>query len=196
MKKLILLFLLFVAGCAGVEKLPQKQMLSITSVIEVPGMAKERIFNKTGEWVAKYLQFANADVTSGIILARGEVCYPSRDKNRAQHTIVFTMKNIIRDNRNEVTFMDIMLKSPGQYISEAFTVQEYKDYENIPVVSERDIEATRNALRYIVDNLADYLKGTARPLTEFPACGAIITSPEGTTDYLKHHPELKAMPVE
>ena len=182
MKKLFLLFLLFVAGCAGVGKLPQKQMLSITSVIDVPGMAKERIFNRTGEWVAKYLQPANVDVKAGIILARGEVCYPSRDKNRAQHTIVFTIKTIIRDNRNEVTFKDIMLKLPRQYISEAYTVQEYKDFENIPVVSERDIEATKNALRYIVDNLADYLKGTAGPLTGCPAYGAIITSLDGTAD--------------
>lgn len=182
MKKLFLLFLLFVAGCAGVEKLPQKQMLSITSVIDVPGMAKERIFNKTGEWVAKYLQPANANAKSGIILARGEVCYPSRDNIRAQHMIVFAMINIIRDDRTEVTFTDMMLKSPRQYISEAYTVQEYKDFENIPVVSERDIEATKNALRYIVDNLADYLKGTAWPLTGCPACGAIITSLDETAD--------------
>src|SRR6266508_4191854 len=110
MKKLCLLFVLFVAGCAGVEKLPQKQMLSITSVIDVPGMAKERLYDKTGEWVAKYLQSINADVKAGIILASGEVCYPSRNKNRVQKTIVFTMKIFILDNREEVTFTDIMLK--------------------------------------------------------------------------------------
>ena len=172
MKKLFLVILLFVASCAGVGKLPQEPMLSIKSVIDVPGMAKERIFNKTGEWVAKYMQPVNIDVKSGIILATGEVCYPSRDKKRAHHTIVFTMRNFIRDNRTEVTFADIMLKVPGQYISEAYTVQEYKDDRNIPVVSESDIKATRNTLQYVVDNLADYLKGTAGPLTGYPACGA------------------------
>jgi len=171
MKKLFLLFLLIVASCAGVGKLPQKPVLAIMNVINVPGMAKERIFNKSVEWAATYLQTENVDAKSGVILAKGEVCYPSRNKDRGQHTIVFTMKNIIRDNRNEVTFTDLMLKVPAQYISEAYTVQEYKDYKYIPVVSERDIEATRVVLQYIVNNLADYLKGSAGPLTGFPSCG-------------------------
>jgi hypothetical protein len=172
MKKLFLLFLMIITGCTGMGKLPQQQMVSITGVIDVPGMAKEQIFNKTVEWAAKYMEPLKVDANSGIILAAGEICHPSRDKDRPLYTIVFTMQSFIRDNNAEVTFADIKLKAPGHFISEAYTVQEYKDRRRIPVVSERDIESTGNALQHVVDNLADGLKGTTGPLTGYPACGA------------------------
>jgi hypothetical protein len=84
----VLLFLLIVASCAGVGKLPQKPMLAMMDVINVPGMAKERIFKRTAEWSATYLQTENADAKSGIILAKGEVCYPSRNKDRGTYDVL------------------------------------------------------------------------------------------------------------
>ncbi|HKZ16091.1 MAG TPA: DUF4468 domain-containing protein [Geobacteraceae bacterium] len=194
MKRLFLLLFLLVAGCAGIQKVPQEQTMTITKVVQVPGMTKDEIFNKTNEWVTENLQAVSADIKSGIILAEGEVDYPAPDADRVDYTFVFTMKNEIREDKNYVTFGNIMLKFPTPYISEAYTVQKYTGGEEIRVTSERDRQAAEKALEHIAGNLSKYLKGTAEPLVRCATCGAIFTSPECLTEHLKHHPQHRTVP--
>jgi hypothetical protein len=194
MKKLILLFALLAAGCAGMQKAPPVQTMSITKVIEVPGMTGGELFDKTYEWVGRNLQIDSADKSTGTILADGEVGYPFPDPNRSDYTIVFSMKNEIRGDRNDITFGNIMLKFSREYISEAYTVQSYTGGEETPITSGRDYQAARNALGQIANNLSNYLKGTVEPLYRCATCGAIFTSPDCLTEHLKHHPGHKAEP--
>jgi hypothetical protein len=194
MKKLILLFALIAAGCAGIQKVPHVQTMSITKVIEVPGMTKKEIFDKTYEWITRNLQTTSADTKTGIILADGEVGYPFPDPNRSDYTIVFSMKNEIRGDRNDITFGNIMLKFSTEYISEAYTVQSYTGGEETPITSGRDYQAAQNALGLIAYNLSNYVKGTEEHLHRCATCGAIFTSPECLAEHLKHHPGHKAEP--
>jgi hypothetical protein len=185
MKKLFLLLALIIAGCAGLQKAPKEQTMTINRIIEVPGMTKAELFSKTNEWVNRNLQPASADMNSGIILGSGEAGYPFPDSNRAEYTIVFSMKNDIHGDKVDITFGDIMLKFQREYISEAYTVQAYTGGEETPITSGRDFQAAKNALGYIADNLANYLKGHEEPLFRCSICGAILTSPECMADYLK-----------
>jgi hypothetical protein len=195
MKKLILIVALLAAGCAPIQKAPPVQTATIGIVIEVPGRTKEEVFNKTTEWVNKNLQLESANDSTGIIVATGEAGYPFPVTDRSDYTIVFSMKNVIRGNRDDITFDDIMLKFSREYISEAYTVQSYTGGEETPITSGRDYEAAQNALGYIAANLANYLKGHEEPLVRCTTCGAILTSPECRAEHLKHHPGHKTEPV-
>lgn len=161
MKKLFLFLLLLLTGCAGMQKAPQEQSMSINKVIEVPGVSQEQIFNKTHDWAVKYVQLENADRNSGVLVARGEVAYPSPSVDRIQYTFVFTMRNEIQDNKAMVTFDKIMLKAPLSYLPESVGVSKpYIGGEERPVVAKKDMEAAQYAIGYIEDNLQSYLQTT------------------------------------
>lgn len=159
MKKLFLFFLMLLAGCAGMQKAPQEQAMSISKVIVVPGASKEQMFKNTKGWVSMFVQLKNADSDAGIILAKGEVSYPSPPVDRIEYTFVFTMKNEIRDNRDTVTFDQIMLRSPKEYlpVDTGAGEKSIPATESVPV-SKKDVEAAQNAIGYIADNLESYLQ--------------------------------------
>lgn len=159
MKRLFIFFLLLMAGCAGMQKAPQEQAMSISKVIEVPGSSKEQIFKNTQGWANMFVQLKSADSNAGIILANGEVGYPSPPVDRIEYTFVFTMKNEIRDNRDMVTFDKIMLRSPKEYLPvDTGGGEKYiPATESVPV-SKKDVEAAQYAVGYIADNLERYLQ--------------------------------------
>jgi hypothetical protein len=159
MNKLFLFFLMLLAGCAGLQKAPQEQAMSISKIIEVPGASKEQMFKNTKGWVSMFVQLKNADSAAGIILAKGEVAYPSPPIDRIEYTFVFTMKNEIRDNKDMVTFDQIMLRSPIGYLPvDTGAGEKYiPATESVPV-SKKDVEAAKYAIGYIADNLESYLQ--------------------------------------
>jgi hypothetical protein len=159
MRKLFLFFLLLLTGCAGMQAAPQEQTMSISKIIVVPGASEEQIYNNTKGWVNMFVQLKNADSNTGIILAKGEVAYPSPPIDRIEYTFVFTMKNEIRDNKDTVTFEKIMLRSPKQYLPlDTGAGEKYIPSTESTPTAKRDVEAAQNAIGYIADNLQSYLQ--------------------------------------
>jgi hypothetical protein len=157
MKRLFVLLFMLVAGCAGVQRAPEPTTLQ--KVIETPSLTQEQTFNKTQKWVARYLDLQSATPSTGVIVARGEVGYPSPSIDKIQYTFVFRMKNTIVDNKDVVTFDNVMLRTPKSYIIEdEYLAKSYTGGEEVAITSPKDAAAANKALSYISDNLADYLK--------------------------------------
>ncbi len=158
MKKLFLIFLIFLAGCAGMKTTQQDPPMTITKVIEVDGASKDQIFKNAHNWVVRYWRLNSANPGSGIILGTGEVGYPSAPADRVEYTYVFQMRQEIRDNKDTITFEKIMLKSPKNYIQESAFPDAYYGGEESPVTSKRDLETAQYLINYISDNLKDSLQ--------------------------------------
>lgn len=157
MKKLFVLLFMLLAGCAGVQRAPEQT--SLQKVIEVPGKDSQQLFNKTRIWATRYLDLQSANPSSGTILARGEVAYPSPPTDRVEHTFVFRMKNEIVDSRDVVTFDKVMLKEPKNYsIEDQYMAKSYTGGEETAITSPKDAAAANDVLNYLTDNLEEYLK--------------------------------------
>lgn len=157
MKKLLFLLLMVLMGCAGVRKTPEQA--SLQRVLEVPGMTGSQVFDKSYSWVVKYMNLQSANPSTGAIVARGEVAYPSPPPDRVEYTIVFRMKNQAADNRDVVTFDNVMLKAPRQYSLEATRMSpSFTGGEETSMTSPGDAAVADAVFNILADNLKQYLQ--------------------------------------
>jgi hypothetical protein len=201
MKRLLLIFgmLVAVGGFLGIKaRAAETDMLQ--RVIEVPGATKEKIFDKVRTWSERYAQSISSDPKSGVIVAKGEISYPSPTVDRVQYTILFNMKNTIQNNKVAVAFEDVMLKAPKSYLVESVGVsQPFTGGEVVPVKSKKDKMAADNILNYVTDNLGDTLLNkteTASTLERCKECGSLTTTPAEMEEQMKGHSDQKPSPKE
>ena len=189
MKKLFLFAGMFIAtiGLYGVTA--QAETFAVTKVIEVPGATDKQVMDKVSAWAGSYAQTSQVDARTGIVTVKGEITYPSPPVDRIQYTVAFEMKNTIQGNRDTVTFENVMLKSPTNYLAES---GEKIPGQTSPVKAERDKVAAANRLTYVTDNLETYLLGKSdadRTLVKCPDCGVLSPSSEEMKEHMKTHPE-------
>lgn len=173
MKIVALMLVLLFSGCAAYKLMPRQEMV-IRKAIEVPGMARDRIFENSKIWITRHLYakekiITTADRNAGVIIANGYIDYPATGKMEAiaktQYTISFTMREEIRDSGATITFYDLMLDIPKYYhYSRWWPMQEYSGGYSVSIEEKADFEAARRGLVDIADRLADYLKQARHPM--------------------------------
>ena len=201
MKRLLLIFgmLVAVGGFLGIKaRAAETDMLQ--RVIEVPGATKEKIFDKVRTWSETYAQSISSDPKTGVIVANGEIAYPSPTIDRIQYTILFKMKNTIQDNKDVVAFEDVKLKAPESYLAESVGASKpYIGGEVVAVKSKKDLTAANNILSYVANNLGDNLLNktdTACPIEKCRECGLLTTTPAEMKEHMKGHSDQKPSPKE
>ncbi len=199
MKKLLLILCMFAVTGAFLAASAHAATVAVTKVIEVPGANKEQIIQKVRDWSVRYAEFYSADVNSGIVVANGEIAYPSPPIDRNEYTFLFKMKNTIQNKKDTVTFEDVMLKAPVTYLpADTGAGPTTMGGEAEPVKSKKDIAAANKILNYTAVNLEDYLHNktvTTCPLERCRDCGLLLTSPaELKEHYLKFHERHESMP--
>lgn len=195
MKKLFLTLCMFVATVAFLAASTHAETVAVKKVIKVPGTTKEQIIQKVRTWSMRYARFYSADVKSGVIVANGEIAYPSPPIDRIQYTFLFKMKNKIQNNEDTVTFEEVMLKAPVTYLpSNTGAGPTTIGGEAEPVKSRNDIAAANKILNYIAVNLEDYLHNktvTTCPMERCPECGVLCISPKEMKEHMKTHEHMK-----
>ncbi len=199
MKKLVLTFAMLVATVAFLGASAYADSVMATKVMEVPGATTDQLIQKVCSWAGKYGRFYSIDEKSAVIVADAEIYYPSpRPIDRFKYTFLFKIKNTIQNNRDTVTFEDVMLKAPEYYMAESVgPATPYYGGEVNPVKSKKDIAAANKIFDYVAINLEDYLHGkasTACPMGRCPECGILQTSPKETNEHIKTHGGRESMP--
>lgn len=192
MKKVFLTFGMFIVTAAFLGMTAQAaQTVAVKKVIEVPGASGGQVFDKARGWSETYGSISSADPKAGVIVSNGEIAYPSPPIDRIQYTILFKMKNSVQNNKDTVTFEDVMLKAPKSYITESVGAStDYTGGEITEVKSGKDVAAANKALDYVANNLGDYLldkTATASPLVKCPVCPTLTTSPGELKEHMKTH---------
>ena len=201
MKRLLLIFGVLVAagGFLGINA-RAAETDTLQRVIEVPGATKEKIFDKVRTWSETYAQSISSDPKTGVIVANGEIAYPSPTIDRIQYTILFKMKNTIQDNKDVVAFEDVKLKAPESYLAESVGASKpYIGGEVVAVKSKKDLTAANNILSYVANNLGDNLLNktdTACPIEKCRECGLLTTTPAEMKEHMKGHSGEKTSPKE
>ncbi len=167
MKRIFVLFVLLLAGCAAYRPMPPEQM-TIGTKMEVPVLAKEEIFRKSKTWVERHLYSRDniiraADRAAGVIVANGYIDYPAEGKlgevDRIQYTISFTMKEEISGSGVTLTFSDLLLDIPKYYhvYSRYWPLQEYSGGYSVPIEERADFDAAKRGLLEIAGRLGECL---------------------------------------
>lgn len=129
MKKVIIaVCLFFLAGCASMSRIEGPVMIQKT--IEIPGMKKDEIFEKSKMWVAKTFHSAKAvleyeNKETGVIIGNGIIKYPVDGMEvmvKSRWKIGFTMKEDIKDGKIRLTFDNLILHLPADNNSPASQV--------------------------------------------------------------------------
>ncbi len=167
------------------------ETVTVKRVIEVPGATQKQVFDRARTWSETYGSISSVDPNTGVIVANGEITYPSPPVDRIQYTVLFKVKNSIEKNKSTVTFEDVKLKAPRSYTAESTGAgTPYTGGEITEVKSAKDIAAANKALSYVADNLGDSLLGktqSACPLAKCPECPTLATSPEEMKEHMKTH---------
>ena len=152
----MLFFALLLFGCASAYLVPDAERV-FERVVEAPGYSKEQIFNGTKIWIAEnfksakaVLEYENKD--DGIIIGNGSISYPCSGSScfgRGDHTIPFTMRVDIKDQRFRLTFSNLRLTCPPSY-NKYFGAQ---SGINRPLVTRGEFDAVRPALLKFGDQL-------------------------------------------
>lgn len=186
MKKLMLSFGMLITTIAfGMAA--QAGTFPVTKVIEVPGATKDQIVDKVSAWAGSYAQDSKVDARTGVVTSKGMIVYPAPPVDRIQYVIAFDMKNTVTDNKNTVTFDNVVLKSPTTYSAE--TGEAFAG-STMPVKSEKDVAAATSRLTYVADNLEAYLLGKGAgscPLTKCPECAVLCPTSDEMKEHMKTH---------
>lgn len=190
MKKLMLSLGMLVTTIAfGVTA--QAATFPVTRVIEVPGATKAEVMDKVSAWAGNYAKTSKVDAKTGVVTAKGEISYPSPPVDRIQYTIAFEMKNTVQGNKNTVTFDNVTLKSPANYLSET---GEMIPGSAGPIKSERDKAAAASRLTYVTDNLEAFLQGKSAescPLVKCTECAVLCPTSNEMKEHMKTHEQMK-----
>ena len=192
MRKLFLALGMFIGTLIFMGRPVQAaETVTVKKVIDVPGATQEQVFEKARKWSETYGSVSSADPKAGVVVATGEITYPSPPVDRVQYTILYKVKNSVENNKSTVTFEDVRLQAPKSYIAESVgATRDYTGGETTEVKSGKDIAAANKALNHVADNLGDYLLGntqTTSPLLKCPVCPTLTTSPEEMKEHMKTH---------
>lgn len=194
MKKILIVSGMFMATIALSGMAAQAETVAIRKVIAVPGATSSQVMEKVKSWAGKYGRSYNLDAKTGIVLASGEITYPSPSIDRIKYTILFEMKNTIKGNKDTVTFEKVMLKAPEIFLSDSGqTIAGYTEQ----IKAKKDVAAATKVLNHIADNLEAYLlakSDTACPLEKCPHCQLLAPSPEEMQEHMKIHEHMKGYP--
>jgi len=152
MRKSMLLCLisLFIISCvtAPAEKL-QKQ-----EVLDIPGMSKEQIFNKSNQWLAEKFGSANAiiqykDLKEGKII--GKIITPV-SKFLVTFNFNTTLLIDIKDNKSRLSFEahDVTIVTSGEVPTTR------------PIYGESEAEMAQDSFKPVKDSYSDYMLGKAK----------------------------------
>jgi hypothetical protein len=168
MRILIISLVLLISGCAVYKPVPMA-LASIGKDIDLPGMTREEIYEKSREWILRHLYSRGhiievADKNAGLIVANGFIGYPAVGKleeiDKIQYTISFTMNANIRDQGVKIFFGDLLIDIPKYYYHRPrlWQIEEYYGGYSEPVTEKGDYKAARRGLLEIVGRLEEYLK--------------------------------------
>jgi len=122
---------LAISGCAYTQTLPPTESV-VQKVVEAPGVSKERIFEKSGEWFARtfrqsmsgwveqnsrrtVIQYENRE--NGVLIANGAILYPhegfTSESYKTGWEVRFTLEVDARDNKAKVTFNRLTMFVPS-----------------------------------------------------------------------------------
>ena len=194
MKRMLVTLGMLITSVALYGMTAQAETFPVTKVIEVPGATEKQVMDKVATWTGSYGQASQVDAKTGTITTKGEITYPSPPVDRIQYTIAYDMKNTIQGNKNTVTFENVMLKSPTNYLTES---DEAIAGKASPVKTDQDRAAATSRLTYVADNLEAYLLAKSEascPLVKCPECPVMGTSPEEMKEHMKSHPEHGTTP--
>lgn len=172
MRILIISLVLLISGCAVYRPVPM-ETASIGKDIDLPGMTRGEIYEKSREWIVRHVYSKEhiievSDKNAGLIVANGFIKYPATGKleeiDKIQYTISFTMQANIRDQGVTVLFRDLLIDIPKYYYHapRLYQIQEYYGGYSVPVTEQGDYEAARRGLLELVGRLEEYLKRTPR----------------------------------
>jgi len=172
MRILIFCLVLLIASCSVYRPVPM-QFESIGKDMDLPGMTRDEIYEKSREWIVRHLYSKEhiievADKDSGLIVANGFIGYPAAGKldeiDKIQYTITFTMREKARDQGATIVFGNLLVDIPRYYYHRPrlYQVNEYSGGYSVPVTDKGDYEAARRGLLEIVDRLEEYLQRTPR----------------------------------
>jgi len=118
----IALAALSICGCAGMEAIsPEEPVVEV--VVEVPGLAKDKIHDATKIWIAQNFGSARAvvdvdDKAAGIIIGNARIKYPCSGMGclgKGDWQLAFKMRVDSRDARFRVQFFSLTLILPPPY---------------------------------------------------------------------------------
>lgn len=128
------------AGCAGMQEITEEQR-TITTVSDVPGLGRERIFAGTKIWIAENFRSAKAvleyeNKEDGTIIGNASIPYPCDGMSclaRGDWSVPFTIKVEMKDAKIRTTFSNIRVTyPPGQGLPAGnFPLKHQGDYETI-----------------------------------------------------------------
>lgn len=163
------------AGCATIQTLPPEQ-LRVTKIIEVPGMDKDSIFNKSKLWIARnfkpykaawifenrkapVLEYTNKK--EGILIATGNIHYPApaisaTEGYKIYWEVTFTMEEDIKDGRARLIFRNLDIYVPKLWCGNIYS--EWLGAYDKPLTSPEDMAAVTPVLNRLADELGAYLR--------------------------------------
>ncbi|HET6420386.1 MAG TPA: DUF4468 domain-containing protein [Geobacteraceae bacterium] len=168
MKRILIIFVLLLAGCAAYSPMPPGEMTILTKM-EAPGLSKQEIFDKSEIWMERHLFsrgkiIREADMGTGVIVANGYINYPAEGKleaiHRIQYTITFDMKVKVADSAVTVAFSDLLLDIPRNYLvyGRWWPLQEYSGGYSEPIEDRADFDAAKRGLLEVAEKLGGCLK--------------------------------------
>ncbi len=122
---------LAMTGCAYTQTLPPAELV-VQKVVEVPGVSKERIFEKSKVWFARtfrqsmsgwveqnsrrtVIQYENQE--SGVMIANGAILYPhdgfTSESYKTGWEVRFTLEVEAKDGKARVTFNRLTMFVPS-----------------------------------------------------------------------------------
>lgn len=122
MKKLILIAIIFLVGCAaGTMTMLTEEEKNIETVIEVPGYSKEMIYYSSRMWLAEIFMSEQTvieyeNIESGTIIGNGVIPYPCDGLEcvvRGNWNVPFTLKIEAQADMFSTTFSNIRLSMPS-----------------------------------------------------------------------------------
>lgn len=133
---------------------------TIQKVYDVPGMTKDRIYDKSRIWIAKNFRSSKAVIEyenkeTGVIVGNGITNYPvSGFMSAVAHEgwqVRFNMKEDMKDNKIRVTYENLTLLLPAS---------KYSGPAEVPVSSQSDIDALRSVLLSFSDQMVQYVRSS------------------------------------
>lgn len=132
--------------------------VTIQKVIDLPGISKGQIYDKSRIWIAKNFRSSKSAIEyenreTGVIVGKGIIIYPvpGSDKARLGVNLGFNMKEDIKDNKMRVTYENLTLLFPANRLRAAV---------EIPVSTQSDIDAIQPVLLGMADEMAQYVQSS------------------------------------
>ncbi len=166
---------LFFMGCAGLQTLPADQR-TVQKVVELPGLAKKDIFNRSTIWIVRNFKpfkavwvFGNrvspvleyADEQQGILIATGNIYYPSTGSSFSEGykrfwEVTFTREEDIKDGKAKITFRNLSVYVPKLWCGNIYS--EWMGAYDKPLTNVDDMTAVRPELLRLADQLTEFVR--------------------------------------